>query len=507
MNVHLRSCIWLILLCTALSCKTTPDASTVFTKENLVTQLFTINTQADTTIATADGIQITIPANAILAPKASVTLVIKEALSLSDIIQAGLTTQTKRDILSSGGMFYISTEEISFIIKPLQIKVPAAYADTAMRLYKGVTDEDRIKWDAPEPVVVSQSEAIQEGQKLFEQNCRSCHDLAKKHIGPALANVENRWEDRKLLFKWIKNTNSVLQDGDPYANCLYCEYNKTAMPSFYLEDNEIEEILAFIERETIRLHLKADGKSYIASDSIRYYQHYYMKLKAKRALLLGENENKVNNDISDSEVTEPVGEDIDTSIKDTVVKASASVQNAEFYQLTVKTYGWYNIDALLNDLDVVKSHLVVRMNGNYSQGINVYLVIPEYKVFTHGLLLDDGKNYGFYSENGDIYLPQSENAFIIAAGEEKGKLFYGQQQFVTAVDQIIDLSVTTTSETDIKVSIKKLELDKVADISAKEVVRMDNLKQIEAELSWIRRMGIIRDCFETDTSTYPVSVK
>lgn len=505
MNVHLRSCIWLILLCTVLSCNTTPDASTVFTEENLVTQLFTINTQADTTIVTAEGIQISIPANSILAPKASVTLVIKEALSLSDIIQAGLTTQTKRDILSSGGMFYISTEEISFIIKPLQIKVPAAYADTAMHLYKGVTDKDRIKWDAPEPVTVSQSVAIQEGQKLFEQNCRSCHDLAKKHIGPALANVENRWEDRKLLFKWIKNNASVLQDGDPYANCLYCEYNKTAMPAFYLEDNEIEEILAFIEKETIRLHLKESGA---VSDSIRYYQRYYKELARKR-------EDKIIEDISGGMI-KPVSEETTaTTIQeaeiivnntDMEVKVSAPTGNAEFYQLTVKAYGWYNIDVLLNDLDAEKSRLAVRMIGNYSQTINMYLVIPEYKVFTQGGLLGNGKDYGFQNKNGDIYLPQSKNAFIIAVGEEKGKIFYGQQQFVTAVNQTIDLSVAETSEAEMKSLLKRLALDNV-DISAKQIKHANDLKQIEAELSRIRKMGIICDCLGSDTSTYRVNVQ
>ena len=69
----------------------------------------------------------------------------------------------------------------------------------------------------------------QDGKSLFSQNCASCHAVNKKLTGPALAGVEDRWSDKKNLYAWIKNSAAFLKTGDPYANKLYNEYNKTAM--------------------------------------------------------------------------------------------------------------------------------------------------------------------------------------------------------------------------------------------------------------------------------------
>ena len=61
-----------------------------------------------------------------------------------------------------------------------------------------------------------------DGEKLFKTNCSACHTITdKKVIGPGLAGVEDRWEDKDLLFEWIKNSQSVLDKGDAYATTLW----------------------------------------------------------------------------------------------------------------------------------------------------------------------------------------------------------------------------------------------------------------------------------------------
>nr|WP_205195217.1 c-type cytochrome [Chitinophaga sp. Cy-1792] len=88
------------------------------------------------------------------------------------------------------------------------------------------------------------------GKALFQQNCASCHNVHKRVTGPALAGVEGRWSDKKLLHQWIHNSASVLASGDKYANDLFNEYNKTAMTAFpALSDAEIDDILAYIKVE------------------------------------------------------------------------------------------------------------------------------------------------------------------------------------------------------------------------------------------------------------------
>jgi mono/diheme cytochrome c family protein len=88
------------------------------------------------------------------------------------------------------------------------------------------------------------------GKALFQSNCASCHNVHKKLTGPALAGVEGRWSDKKLLHQWIHNSASVLASGDQYANALFNEYGKLQMTAFpSLTDEDIDNILGYIEVE------------------------------------------------------------------------------------------------------------------------------------------------------------------------------------------------------------------------------------------------------------------
>jgi mono/diheme cytochrome c family protein len=87
-----------------------------------------------------------------------------------------------------------------------------------------------------------------DGEKLFKTNCSACHvPTDKKLIGPGLAGVEDRWEDKQVLYSWIKNSADVLASGDAYANTLYEQYNKAPMPAQALNDEQITAILDYIK--------------------------------------------------------------------------------------------------------------------------------------------------------------------------------------------------------------------------------------------------------------------
>lgn len=88
----------------------------------------------------------------------------------------------------------------------------------------------------------------QDGKALFSANCASCHAIDKKLTGPALAGVEDRWPDKKMLHAWIRNNQAVIKSGYPYAVNLYNEYNKTPMNTFpSITDAEIDAILSYIK--------------------------------------------------------------------------------------------------------------------------------------------------------------------------------------------------------------------------------------------------------------------
>ena len=88
----------------------------------------------------------------------------------------------------------------------------------------------------------------QDGAALFNANCTTCHAVKEKVIGPALKGIEQRRSEEWLL-KWVKNSQAVIKSGDEYAVKLYNDYNKTAMTSFSLKDDEIKAILAYVKTE------------------------------------------------------------------------------------------------------------------------------------------------------------------------------------------------------------------------------------------------------------------
>ncbi len=89
------------------------------------------------------------------------------------------------------------------------------------------------------------------GKQLFNQNCAACHALNRKMTGPALANVEQTLQEEQglgkdWLYKWIRNSPSMIASGDAYANEIYNEYNQAAMTPFpTLSDEDIDNILAY----------------------------------------------------------------------------------------------------------------------------------------------------------------------------------------------------------------------------------------------------------------------
>lgn len=94
----------------------------------------------------------------------------------------------------------------------------------------------------------AQDDCNEEGKKLFELNCASCHYMSdKKLTGPGLAGVMDRVPSQDWLKAWIKNNTKLIQSGDKYANKVYNDYNQQAMTVFeWLSDEELDNIVAYV---------------------------------------------------------------------------------------------------------------------------------------------------------------------------------------------------------------------------------------------------------------------
>jgi mono/diheme cytochrome c family protein len=94
---------------------------------------------------------------------------------------------------------------------------------------------------------------IAEGESLFNANCKTCHRVHQKLVGPALADVYNRAPSIQWIIGFVKNSSAVIASGDEYANKIFNEYNKTQMTAFTgLKDEQVMAILAYVQAETVK---------------------------------------------------------------------------------------------------------------------------------------------------------------------------------------------------------------------------------------------------------------
>ena len=86
----------------------------------------------------------------------------------------------------------------------------------------------------------------EKGEKLFKSYCASCHKPTNQAlVGPGLAGIGEKY-DKEWLYKWIKNSGALIASGDERAIATYEANNKVAMPAQPVNDEEIDEILAYI---------------------------------------------------------------------------------------------------------------------------------------------------------------------------------------------------------------------------------------------------------------------
>ena len=89
-----------------------------------------------------------------------------------------------------------------------------------------------------------------DGATLFKNNCAACHNknMKSESTGPALGGVTDRWENKALLYDFIRNSQAVIASKDAYAVALFNEYAQSVMTAFpNLTDEEIEALLEYIE--------------------------------------------------------------------------------------------------------------------------------------------------------------------------------------------------------------------------------------------------------------------
>ncbi|PRY86224.1 cytochrome c2 [Mongoliibacter ruber] len=100
---------------------------------------------------------------------------------------------------------------------------------------------------AAHPDVSDAEEAIAAGKSIFNANCRTCHRLDQKNVGPALRGVTDR-HSIDWTKSFIRNSQALIASGDAEAVAIYNEYNQLAMPAHeFLSDDDLLNLLAYVE--------------------------------------------------------------------------------------------------------------------------------------------------------------------------------------------------------------------------------------------------------------------
>lgn len=94
---------------------------------------------------------------------------------------------------------------------------------------------------------------IPTGERLFRTRCATCHTItgvqAANALGPDLLGVTER-RDMGWLVSWVRAPDKMLRKKDPIAMSLAAQYNYLPMPNMRLTEQEVMDIIVYIENES-----------------------------------------------------------------------------------------------------------------------------------------------------------------------------------------------------------------------------------------------------------------
>lgn len=154
-----------------------------------------------------------------------------------------------------------------------------------------------------------------------------------------------------------------------------------------------------------------------------------------------------------------------------------------YYQFNIDVVGWYNIDALLNTFDnKTETELRVRLIGTYKASLSVNLVVPVINTFLEGGKLSGNEgDYGFYTKDGKIPLPENAKAYIIVMGEADGQLLYAKKEFIVSKQQRIEIEAQPATTEEFNASTKAIGSANI-NIKATETQTGKDLKENEKQI-------------------------
>jgi hypothetical protein len=525
----------LIVLTIAFACTQTVKNSLISNPEDFPGDEYTINTERDTILVTKNGALLKIPQGAIDAgSQKQVTLEIKEAYTIDQMIRAGLTTRSGEEPMSSGGMIYINTKkgQDASLKKKIDVALPTRFKEPGMKLFKGETGPDgQINWVKPDTLpVTAYDNSLAKGKAIFTTLCSPCHTLGKRATGPDLAHYLRQYSGDTLLVRGyaihypfeyrnempIKDTNTLsvtiprlagIKDGI-WLNQLeyFCnqrsQFGTVAGTFPSLTENDFDAIYRYIQSESDRLHLP-DPQLRKLSDCLDSCQAYrdlrHELMYRKEKLEEDRNSQIVDNGVQTEEDRNPQPVTDAANFRAAPVFTEKEVVNPEnqtavYYQFSIESFGWYNVDVLLKEINGnTKAELAVRITGTYREKLDVFLIVPDKKIYTKGGLKNDGSGrYVFAYTDGSIYLPMGATGYILGLTENADGVAYGLQSFTISSSREISLELQKSSIESFNKTINGLNMSDIR-IDVKETKNAGSIRKADTDLQNLKEKLIRAD--------------
>jgi hypothetical protein len=182
-------------------------------------------------------------------------------------------------------------------------------------------------------------------------------------------------------------------------------------------------------------------------------------------------------------------------------KVDIKSYNAEYYKFSVDAFGWYNIDMVLDQMEkAIESRLVVKLEGDIVEKVEVFLIIPEYKVFIQGGFTgSDKQEFAFEAKDGTIKLPYNSKAYILAMSDADNSISFALREFMIKESQDLFISLKMSNKEQFEAAVRQINNGPLAIVSESrnkgQIEKLDmEIDALNSSIKTLRKLVDQKDC-------------
>lgn len=432
-----------------------------FDTDNLPLQSFTVDAGKASVVTGKNGTSLRIPKNAFVDKngkpvKGKVTVALKEALSMTDIVMAGLATTSNGQTLETGGMIYVGAaandEELAIAPdKEIMVTVPTGKKLDNMELFTGQANEAGvINWVDPKDVIAtelnlpsdddnwSKVDEILSDNGTRESGTEPPLKPAKyTDKGNDLISVNFENPDMFPEFSNYKNVQWQLVDQKSYTD-------GDAQKDWYSikvdrEAKKGEYTLTFTGRDAKGKVVKTygvvpvfEGKDYdvAMAEYEEKFTAYQKDVKEQQRIA---REERIK-----QEKLRKVQQNAYNEITDAEKYGTA-------YVFPLRQLGWVNCDRFYSDPKAQEAIVQAKVNNEDEEGKTfAYLVFTKLNICLAGYKNGDGA-FVFDNGSGPMKMPIGEKALVIAVCDNEDKQRFAMAETTIARKVSLDLKLVETT--------------------------------------------------------------